>query len=202
MDRRKFLTWTAGALTLATASCNGAGGKAKFTPESPPPSAGPATRVILTGVTPKAGEQAVKQAVRAAAEGATDFAWLSRGDAVFIKPALNVPFQAYRAPTVFFRRGEKFFAPSHDRSTRSSNPLLFNHPNGLAGDLQAHIGLDDQNGQIIICPYICREAFRLNVRSEKVERDGYPVRAKNFSPLRIRRHPVSSPQYLIKPAPF
>jgi hypothetical protein len=100
MDRRKFLAWTAGALTLATSSCNGAGGKAKFTPEIQPLSSGPATRVILTGVTPKTGEQAVKQAVRAAAEGATDFAWLSRGDAVFIKPALNSghPYPATTSP--------------------------------------------------------------------------------------------------------
>ena len=100
MDRRKFLTWTAGALTLATSSCNGVGGKPKFTPESRPPAPGSPTRVILTGATPKAGEQLIKQAVRAAAEGATDFAWLSRGDAVFIKPALNSghPYPATTSP--------------------------------------------------------------------------------------------------------
>ncbi len=100
MDRRNFLTSTAGALTLAASSCNGAGGKAKFTPESRPPAPGPATRVILTGVTPQAGEQSIKKAVRAAAEGATDFSWLSRGDAVFIKPALNSghPYPATTSP--------------------------------------------------------------------------------------------------------
>jgi uncharacterized protein (DUF362 family) len=42
----------------------------------------------------------VKSAVRAAAESATDFSWLSRGDAVFIKPALNSgnPYPATTSP--------------------------------------------------------------------------------------------------------
>jgi uncharacterized protein (DUF362 family) len=85
---------------MAASSCNGAGGKPKFTPESRPPAPGAPTRVILTGVTPKAGDPPMKQAVRAAAEGATDFAWLSRGDAVFIKPALNSghPYPATTSP--------------------------------------------------------------------------------------------------------
>jgi len=85
---------------MAASSCNGVGGKPKFTPENRPPAAGTPTRVILTGVTPKAGEQPIKKAVRAAAEGATDFAWLSRGDAVFIKPALNSghPYPATTSP--------------------------------------------------------------------------------------------------------
>ena len=100
MDRRNFLNWTAGALTMAASSCNGVGGKPRFTPESRPTTAGATTRVILTGVTSKAGEQSIKQAVRSAAEGATDFSWLSRGDAVFIKPALNsgYPYPATTSP--------------------------------------------------------------------------------------------------------
>ncbi len=85
---------------MAASSCNGVGGKPKFTPENRPPASGTPTRVILTGVPPKAGEQPIKKAVRAAAEGATDFAWLSRGDAVFIKPALNSghPYPATTSP--------------------------------------------------------------------------------------------------------
>jgi uncharacterized protein (DUF362 family) len=45
--------------------------------------------VFLAGIKREASEEAIKSAVRAAAEGATDFSWLSPGDAVFIKPALN-----------------------------------------------------------------------------------------------------------------
>ena len=85
---------------MTASSCNGVGGKPTFTPESQPPTSGTSTRVILTGVTHQAGEQSIKKAVRAAAEGATDFAWLSRGDAVFIKPALNSghPYPATTSP--------------------------------------------------------------------------------------------------------
>ena len=44
--------------------------------------------VSLAGTNREGGEQ-VKSAVREAAEAATDFSWLSRGDLVFIKPVLN-----------------------------------------------------------------------------------------------------------------
>jgi uncharacterized protein (DUF362 family) len=43
----------------------------------------------MAGVRKDGSEKDMKTAVRAAAEGATDFSWLSRRDAVFIKPALN-----------------------------------------------------------------------------------------------------------------
>jgi uncharacterized protein (DUF362 family) len=46
-------------------------------------------RVFLAGVGRGASEQVMKLAVRAVAEATTDFSWLSKGDAVFIKPALN-----------------------------------------------------------------------------------------------------------------
>jgi uncharacterized protein (DUF362 family) len=61
---------------------------------------GPQTRVVLAGVGRGASEQALKAAVRAGAENATDFAWLSKGDAVFIKPALNSgkPYPATTSP--------------------------------------------------------------------------------------------------------
>jgi len=45
--------------------------------------------VSLAGVERGGSPQIVKSAVRAAAEAATDFSWLSAGDTVFIKPALN-----------------------------------------------------------------------------------------------------------------
>ncbi len=50
---------------------------------------GPQIRAFLAGVGRGASEQVMKLAVRAAAEATTDFSWLSKGDAVFIKPALN-----------------------------------------------------------------------------------------------------------------
>jgi uncharacterized protein (DUF362 family) len=46
-------------------------------------------RVFLAGVGRGASEQVMKLAVRAVAEATTNFSWLSKGDAVFIKPALN-----------------------------------------------------------------------------------------------------------------
>ena len=46
-------------------------------------------RVFLAGVGRGASEQVMKLAVRAVAEATTDFSWLSKGDSVFIKPALN-----------------------------------------------------------------------------------------------------------------
>jgi uncharacterized protein (DUF362 family) len=73
-------------------------------PQSPsgsrPFELGGQTRVFLAGVGPGASEQAVKSAVRVAAEAATDFSWLSKGDAVFIKPALNSgnPYPATTSP--------------------------------------------------------------------------------------------------------
>ena len=53
------------------------------------PVSGPQIRVFLAGMSRGATEQVAKSAVRAAAEATTDFSWLSKGDAVFIKPALN-----------------------------------------------------------------------------------------------------------------
>jgi uncharacterized protein (DUF362 family) len=50
---------------------------------------GPQIRVCLAGVGQGASEEMMKLAVRAVAEATTDFSWLSKGDAVFIKPALN-----------------------------------------------------------------------------------------------------------------
>ena len=46
-------------------------------------------KVFLAGVRKGSSEKLVREAVRASAEAATDFSWLSKGDSVFIKPALN-----------------------------------------------------------------------------------------------------------------
>jgi len=57
-------------------------------------------RVFLAGVGRGASEQVLKLAVRAVAEATTDFSWLSKGDSVFIKPALNSgnPYPATTSP--------------------------------------------------------------------------------------------------------
>jgi uncharacterized protein (DUF362 family) len=55
-------------------------------------------KVFLSAVTRGSSEQAIRGAVRASAEAATDFSWLSRGDSVFIKPALNSGY-SYPATT-------------------------------------------------------------------------------------------------------
>jgi uncharacterized protein (DUF362 family) len=47
------------------------------------------TSVVAVGVPRGSGDEAVENAVRRAALGATDFGWLGRGDTVLIKPVCN-----------------------------------------------------------------------------------------------------------------
>lgn len=47
------------------------------------------SKVYLAGVRKGSSEDSIIDAVRDSVESATDFSWLSRGDSVFIKPALN-----------------------------------------------------------------------------------------------------------------
>jgi uncharacterized protein (DUF362 family) len=58
-------------------------------------------QVVLAGVKRGAEEQVLIRAVKDAAQRATDFGWLSQGDAVLIKPALNSgnPYPATTSPT-------------------------------------------------------------------------------------------------------
>ena len=58
------------------------------------------TKVSLAGVGRGVSEQVIKTAVRNAAEAATDFSWLAKGDAVFIKPVNNsgTPYPATTSP--------------------------------------------------------------------------------------------------------
>lgn len=66
-------------------------------PSAPP---GPKTAVGLAAVGQGAPEIALYEAVRRAAEAATDFSWLSQGDAVLLKPAANSgnPYPATTSP--------------------------------------------------------------------------------------------------------
>lgn len=47
------------------------------------------TKVVLAGVPREPSQEEIRSAVHACAEAVTDFSWLSPGDSVFIKPALN-----------------------------------------------------------------------------------------------------------------
>ncbi|GAB4349996.1 MAG: hypothetical protein Kow0099_33350 [Candidatus Abyssubacteria bacterium] len=64
------------------------------------PDVGAETQVILAGVQKGAPQSALLDAVRTAAESATDFSWLSRGDTVLLKPVLNSgnPYPATTSP--------------------------------------------------------------------------------------------------------
>ena len=56
--------------------------------------------VVLAGVARESKDQVLINAVKDAAQAATDFTWLSKGDAVLIKPALNSgnPYPATTSP--------------------------------------------------------------------------------------------------------
>ena len=85
---------------MALCSCTGDADKSQSHQRDRTLKAGHDTKVFLAGVNGGASEQEVKSAVRAAAEAATDFSWLSKGDSVFIKPALNsgYPYPATTSP--------------------------------------------------------------------------------------------------------
>lgn len=65
-----------------------------------PLASGRPAKVFLAGVGKGGPEEAIKLAVRNSAEAATDFSWLSKGDAVFIKPVINSgnPYPATTSP--------------------------------------------------------------------------------------------------------
>jgi len=74
---------------MAVCSWKGVGGASQTLQEGKSLASGRPIRVFLAGVGRGASEQVMKLAVQAAAEATTDFSWLSKGDSVFIKPALN-----------------------------------------------------------------------------------------------------------------
>ncbi|MBN1850817.1 MAG: DUF362 domain-containing protein [Deltaproteobacteria bacterium] len=110
MKRRTFIK-----LAGATAAVLGGGGiffsRRSCREESLPPKSAskpigdligshPGVIVGLAGLEPPATMERVKEAVRSAAETATDFSWLSKGDTIFIKPAMNSgnPYPATTSP--------------------------------------------------------------------------------------------------------
>jgi uncharacterized protein (DUF362 family) len=99
MERRTFLKVIGGLSAMAICSCKGSANASQNRDRGKPP-AGTPTPVFLAGINREASEEAIKSAVRAAAEAATYFSWLSKGDTVFIKPALNSdnPYPATTSP--------------------------------------------------------------------------------------------------------
>ena len=100
MERRTFLKVIAGVSAMAIYSWKGSVDASQTPGGGRPLASGRQTRVYLAGIDQGASLQAMKSAVYAAAEAATDFSWLSKGDAVFIKPALNSgnPYPATTSP--------------------------------------------------------------------------------------------------------
>ncbi|MDD5169451.1 MAG: DUF362 domain-containing protein, partial [Syntrophales bacterium] len=89
MERRDFLKGVAGVSALAVCASTDGFAASKAAPRSKPPVSDRQGRVVLAGVTKGASDAVIKSAVRESALAASNFSWLSRGDAVFIKPALN-----------------------------------------------------------------------------------------------------------------
>ena len=89
MKRRTFLR--ASAVSLASGVFPLGNTNAQSEPPSlkNPIQSGPEASVFLAGVARASTDKVFKNAVWEAAEAATDFSWLSKGDVVFIKPVLN-----------------------------------------------------------------------------------------------------------------
>lgn len=100
LTRRGFGKLAAGGLaSLAWPGCaRAAQGERLARPSELGSAQGPARAVAVAGVPRGAGAEATERGVRAAAQAASDFAWLSRGDTVLIKPACNSP-NVYPATT-------------------------------------------------------------------------------------------------------
>ena len=100
MERRRLIKLIAGASVTAVSSPAGNMRASRVPLRGKPLVPGPKTKVSLAGVSKNAPENTVKQAVRCSTEAATDFSWLSKGDTVFIKPAVNSgnPYPATTSP--------------------------------------------------------------------------------------------------------
>jgi uncharacterized protein (DUF362 family) len=89
MERRSFLKGMAGLSAMAVCPSI-MDSQASPIPRSDKPSfSDRPSKVCLAGLTRGATEEVYKTTVRQSALAASNFSWLSRGDAVFIKPALN-----------------------------------------------------------------------------------------------------------------
>jgi uncharacterized protein (DUF362 family) len=101
MKRRDFMKAAAGAAAMALCPAAGRAEGSEIPFKARQFTPGSQAKVFLAGVSKGAPEQGIKLAVRDAAEAATDFSWLTKGDAVFIKPVNNSgnPYPATTSPT-------------------------------------------------------------------------------------------------------
>ncbi|MGD0169012.1 MAG: DUF362 domain-containing protein [Smithella sp.] len=100
MKRRDFLKVATGVSVLAVCPSTRSLGASQIPMKQKKLAPGSPAKVYLSGIKKGADEKEIKLAVRSSAEAATDFSWLSRGDSVFIKPAVNSgnPYPATTSP--------------------------------------------------------------------------------------------------------
>lgn len=89
MKRRDFLKALAGVSASAVCTIPSVSAASQAQRKGRLLTPGSLARVYLAGVKKGSSGQDIRQALREAALAATDFSWLSSGDAVFIKPVIN-----------------------------------------------------------------------------------------------------------------
>jgi uncharacterized protein (DUF362 family) len=117
LTRRDFIRYSAVASGVAAGLCPLSSGFAKIEPSQdqcikipPYPQSSETSKVCIEGVAGSSGSDSIKTALVNAAESATDFSWLSKGDSVLIKPVNN--------------SGEKYPATTHPESIAVMVKLL------------------------------------------------------------------------------
>ncbi len=100
MKRRDFMKVATGASAMALIPFIGCAGASRMPDKAEQLTPGSQAKVFLAGVSKGAPELDIKLAIRHAADAATDFSWLSKGDSVFIKPVVNSgnPYPATTSP--------------------------------------------------------------------------------------------------------
>lgn len=89
MKRRDFMKAALGTSVMALSPFTGQVGTSQASVKIKQLKSGSRAKVFLAGLSRGTQKQGIKLAVRNAVEAATDFSWLTRGDAVFIKPVNN-----------------------------------------------------------------------------------------------------------------
>ncbi len=100
MKRRSFIGLMAGLSAAAVYGNRNPVHASNQVKENKMYTPGPPASVAVTGISKGSNPEVLKTAIRDAVEATTDFSWLSKGDTVFIKPALNSgkPFPATTNP--------------------------------------------------------------------------------------------------------
>jgi uncharacterized protein (DUF362 family) len=109
LNRRDFIRYSAVASGIAAGLCPLSSLSARIEPDPGPcvkpplyPQSAGISKVFIEGIPRNSGNASIRTALIDAADSATDFSWLSRGDSVLIKPVNN--------------SGEKYPATTHPES--------------------------------------------------------------------------------------